>query len=295
MRLVTLSPSRPASGESFTEKVMDNVGGSTGLALIGWITSGSQMVSATVVCSSPAMATMSPASALSMGRRSSPRKASRRVRRACSITRPSGAMALTCIFVLAIPLWMRPVSTRPRYESYSSVVTSIAKGASRLPRAGGTWLAIRSKSGVMSLRSSARSATAQPCLEEAKSVGKSSCASVAPNAANRSKIMSWTSWGRASLRSTLLITTMGRRPSASAFMVTNLVWGMGPSAASTRTTTPSTMLRMRSTSPPKSAWPGVSTMLRRLSFQATEVHLARMVMPRSRSRSLVSIARSCTC
>ena len=46
-----------------------------------------------------------------------------------------------------------------------------------------------------------------------------------------------------------------------------MVCGSGPSEASTRTTTPSTMLRMRSTSPPKSAWPGVSTMLMRVSFQ----------------------------
>ncbi len=36
---------------------------------------------------------------------------------------------------------------------------------------------------------------------------------------------------------------------------------MGPSAASTSSSTPSTMFMMRSTSPPKSAWPGVSTML----------------------------------
>jgi hypothetical protein len=31
---------------------------------------------------------------------------------------------------------------------------------------------------------------------------------------------------------------------------------------------------MRSTSPPKSAWPGVSTMLMRVSFQTSEVTLA---------------------
>jgi hypothetical protein len=54
------------------------------------------------------------------------------------------------------------------------------------------------------------------------------------------------------------------------------------------------MDRMRSTSPPKSAWPGVSTMLIRTPFHSTEVHLARMVMPRSRSMSLLSIARSAT-
>jgi hypothetical protein len=58
--------------------------------------------------------------------------------------------------------------------------------------------------------------------------------------------------------------------------------------------TPSTIDRIRSTSPPKSAWPGVSTMLMRVPFHSTEVALARMVIPRSRSRSLLSIARSAT-
>ena len=58
--------------------------------------------------------------------------------------------------------------------------------------------------------------------------------------------------------------------------------------------TPSTIDRMRSTSPPKSAWPGVSTMLMRMPLCSTEVHFARMVMPRSRSMSLLSIARSDT-
>ena len=51
---------------------------------------------------------------------------------------------------------------------------------------------------------------------------------------------------------------------------------------------------MRSTSPPKSACPGVSTMLMRASCHSTEVTLARMVMPRSRSMSLESMARSAT-
>jgi hypothetical protein len=40
---------------------------------------------------------------------------------------------------------------------------------------------------------------------------------------------------------------------------------------------------------------GVSTMLTRVPFQTTEVALARMVMPRSRSRSFESMARSATC
>jgi len=48
---------------------------------------------------------------------------------------------------------------------------------------------------------------------------------------------------------------------SSALRNTKRVWGSGPSLASTSSSTPSTMDRPRSTSPPKSAWPGVSTML----------------------------------
>ena len=54
------------------------------------------------------------------------------------------------------------------------------------------------------------------------------------------------------------------------------------------------MRRMRSTSPPKSEWPGVSTMLSFVSPQCTEVFFARMVIPRSRSSGLESITRSAT-
>ena len=46
--------------------------------------------------------------------------------------------------------------------------------------------------------------------------------------------------------------------SSSAFCMTKRVCGMGPSAASTSNNTPFTILSTRSTSPPKSAWPGVS-------------------------------------
>ena len=49
---------------------------------------------------------------------------------------------------------------------------------------------------------------------------------------------------------------MALSPSASALRVTNRVWGMGPSTASTSSSTPSTIDSTRSTSPPKSAWPG---------------------------------------
>ena len=66
---------------------------------------------------------------------------------------------------------------------------------------------------------------------------------------------------RASGRSTLLMTRMTGSPASSVLRSTNRVCGSGPSLASTSSTTPSTMDRPRSTSPPKSAWPGVSMML----------------------------------
>ncbi len=115
---------------------------------------------------------------------------------------------------------------------------------------------------------------------------------MASSVTNRSKTSFSARSGSASCLSTLLSTTMGRSPSRSALASTNLVCGIGPSAASTSSSTPSTIERMRSTSPPKSAWPGVSTMLMRWPCHSTLVALARMVMPRSRSRSLESRARS---
>ena len=125
-------------------------------------------------------------------------------------------------------------------------------------------------------------------------MGKSSCSSVASRAAKRSKISLTTSPGRASPLSTLLTQTIGLKPILSALPTTNLVCGIGPSAASTSTIAPSTIDKIRSTSPPKSAWPGVSTMFTRTSFHTTDVALARMVMPRSRSRSFESMTRSAT-
>ena len=59
----------------------------------------------------------------------------------------------------------------------------------------------------------------------------------------------------------MFTTTSTLIPNSRAFLSTNLVWGMGPSTESTSRSTPSHILRTRSTSPPKSAWPGVSMML----------------------------------
>ena len=68
----------------------------------------------------------------------------------------------------------------------------------------------------------------------------------------------------------------------------------GPSLASTSRSTPSTIVSPRSTSPPKSAWPGVSMMLNFVPPTVTAVFLARIVMPFSRSRSVESMTRSFT-
>src|SRR4051794_121960 len=81
---------------------------------------------------------------------------------------------------------------------------------------------------------------------------------------------------------------------SSALRSTKRVWGSGPSLASTSRRTPSTIVRPRSTSPPKSAWPGVSMMLIFTSPYRTAVFLARIVMPFSRSRSFESMTRSLT-
>ena len=111
---------------------------------------------------------------------------------------------------------------------------------------------------------------------------------------------------RASGRSTLLTTSTTGRSALSALRSTNRVWGSGPSLASTSSTMPSTIDSPRSTSPPKSAWPGVSMMLIVIGSPpvasaaagpayGTAVFLARIVMPFSRSSSPESIARSSTC
>src|SRR5256885_2778782 len=100
--------------------------------------------------------------------------------------------------------------------------------------------------------------------------------------------------GRASPRSILLMPTMGESRASSAFFRTNGVCGSGPSAASTRSSTPSTSVSVRSTSEPKSAWPGVSTMLTWTPRYAMAVFLAMIVMPFSRSRSIESMIRSGT-
>src|SRR5918997_1283914 len=109
-----------------------------------------------------------------------------------------------------------------------------------------------------------------------------------------------TSAMRASGRSTLLTTRITGSRASSALRRTKRVCGSGPSLASTSSRIPSTMNSPRSTSPPKSAWPGVSMMLSLTSCVAplgvwrTDVFFARIVMPFSRSRSIESMTRSFT-
>ena len=104
---------------------------------------------------------------------------------------------------------------------------------------------------------------------------------------------------RASGRSVLLTRSTTGNEASRALRSTKRVCGSGPSLASTSKTTPSTIDRPRSTSPPKSAWPGVSITLivmgplvACLPEYSMAVFLARMVIPFSRSRSLESIMRS---
>ena len=104
----------------------------------------------------------------------------------------------------------------------------------------------------------------------------------------RSNTISYTSSGRQLGLSTLLITTTGFKPSWRAFCSTKRVCGIGPSKASTSNRQPSAMFNTRSTSPPKSEWPGVSRMLIFTPFQLILTFLLRIVIPRSRSKSLES-------
>ena len=165
-RLWTLSPSRPASGLSLTLTVMEMVGGSMGWAGRASSTSMAHRVSATVAFDRPAMATMSPASASSIGWRFRPRKASTLVMRPRSISLPSMPRAWIARPGVALPLSMRPVSRRPRKGSFSISTESIWKGSSLRCSAlgGGTCSTMRSNRGARLSLGLARSMVAQPFL-----------------------------------------------------------------------------------------------------------------------------------
>ena len=110
-----------------------------------------------------------------------------------------------------------------------------------------------SNSASISSLGSSKSRVAVPILADANTNGESSADSSAPSSTNRSSISSIISSGLASGLSTLLMVTTTDKFNSNAFFNTNFVCGIGPSKASTNSTTPSTILSTRSTSPPKSA------------------------------------------
>ncbi len=247
------------------------------------------------------MATMSPASASSIGWRFRPRKASTLVIRPRSISLPSRRQGVDrpCR-ASALPASTRPVSRRPRKGSLSISTARIWNGSSA--RRYGLRLAAHG-------RRSGRTAGPGSSLRLGHVQRRPALLAARRRCAGSRAARRWRPWRRTGRRRRSAPgrdrraagrpcsgTTIGRRPIFSALPSTNLVCGMTPSSASTSSTQPSTMPRIRSTSPPKSAWPGVSMMLIRVSpaspCHSTEVHLARMVMPRSRSWSLESMARS---
>ncbi|CAI8357468.1 MAG: Uncharacterised protein [Bacteroidota bacterium] len=133
-----------------------------------------------------------------------------------------------------------------------------------------------------------QSSDIQLFFAEPYNTGKSNCHSSAPNSNIKSKTDSYTSSGVQFSLSTLLTTTMGLSFKLMAFCNTKRVCGIGPSKASTSNKTPSAIFKTRSTSPPKSACPGVSIILILVFLYWTETFLDRIVIPRSRSKSLLS-------
>jgi hypothetical protein len=99
-------------------------------------------------------------------------------------------------------------------------------------------------------------------------------------------------------RSILLTTTMGRRPSASALPVTNLVCGIAPSAAVDQQDDAvdhgEDALDLAAEISVARGVDDVDARQVAACSHSTEVHLARIVIPRSFSRSFESIARSST-
>ena len=170
---------------------------------------------------------------------------------------------------------MRISASRPRNADASRLVTSACSGASGSPCGGGMCSSSTSNSGSRLSPSgfsplAGSVVLAMPARPDAYSVGNPSASSAAfwasssrseATSSSRSWLSETTSAIRASGRSVLLTTRITGRCAASALRSTKRVCGSGPSDASTSSSTPSTIDRPRSTSPPKSAWPGVSITL----------------------------------
>ena len=85
---------------------------------------------------------------------------------------------------------------------------------------------------------------------------------------------------------------MGFNPSSKDFFNTKRVWGIGPSAASTSNNTESIERRTRSTSEPKSACPGVSTIFIFVPLYVMDAFFEYIVIPRSCSSASESMLTS---
>ena len=193
------------------------------------------------------------------------------------------------------PFVILPIPTLPVYSSESIFATNNCKGSLSSPAGSGIVFTIVSNKGFILSLLSFKSVIAYPFFADAYTTLKSSCSSDALRSMKSSKTSSTTSVGLAPGLSTLFTTTIGTRLSAKALLKTNLVCGIGPSKASTTSITPSTILSTRSTSPPKSACPGVSTIFIFISLYFTAVFFDRIVIPLSFSISFESITLSATC
>ena len=263
-----------------------------GVDLIGLLIDTCEIVSETEHFVNPAIQIMSPALTSLTGTLLFPSKVNNFVNLPFSKISPWRFIAFTESFTFAVPLSTFPVKHLPKKGSESKRVVSIVKGSFIFEYGSGTDSMIKSSNGDRFFLSSFISLTHQPSLPEAYKIGKSSCSSVASKDKNKSNTSSNTSFALLSFLSILLIITIGFRPWERALPKTNLVCGIGPSEASVSNITPSAIQRTRSTSPPKSAWPGVSIILIFVCFQIIDVGLAKIVIPLSFSRSPLSSSLS---
>ena len=216
----------------------------------------------------PAIITMSPASADGVSTRSRPLNVKIFVIFPVRGV-PSGFLTVTVSPAFTTPSYTRAIARRPKKLSYARLKACKRSGfaAASGEDAAGTFSSTVSRSAVRSraappfdgISSSERAAT--PSRPIAYTVVKSACSSVAPRSRKSSSTCSSARAGSAAGLSILLSTKIGFKPSSSDFLSTKRVCGIGPSCASTTKSTESIERSTRSTSDPKSAWPGVSTML----------------------------------
>src|SRR5574343_364108 len=136
-RLVTYLPSRPASGEVFTQKFMVSVGSSTlsmgsGAGLVGSVT-----VTPIPMSSMPLISTMSPGPASGVCMRSRPWKVSTWLMRPLVLLPSAPSITSTSMPGLILPWLMRPTPMRPTKVEKSSAEICSCSGASGSPLLGG--------------------------------------------------------------------------------------------------------------------------------------------------------------